>query len=208
MRSAQTSVRPGPLFRAAVFLFVPLSIALAGVPSASSPEDQRGEPAPAPRTDRGAPAEIALLRVPPPSRQTMDPGRGPGREAEGTASSWWLAPAAVVALLAACGVICVGARKRLPGGATSALEIVGRVSLSPRHSIVLVRAGHRTLMIGLGAQSAPSLLGELPGDGPTGAAAGSASHRGAPGLPPGDDWRGRIAAIDRPTVDIRLGDEE
>src|SRR5271157_267599 len=41
------------------------------------------------------------------------------------------------------------------------LRVVGRVSLSSRHSIFLVRAGERVLLIGTGSQGAPSLLGEL-----------------------------------------------
>jgi flagellar biogenesis protein FliO len=83
-------------------------------------------------------------------------------------SGWWLSSAVVAALLAVCGAICVGARKHWPQSSTVALRIVGRTSLSPRHSIVLVQAGPRTLMIGLGPQAAPTLLGELPACDPQG----------------------------------------
>jgi hypothetical protein len=65
------------------------------------------------------------------------------------------------------------------------VHVVGRVSLSPKHSIFLVRAGRRTLLIGAGAQGAPTLLGELGEDEP------------AEGEGPGGDARAR-----------RLGDEE
>jgi flagellar biogenesis protein FliO len=65
--------------------------------------------------------------------------------------------------------LCLAARKPWPRDNAGLLRVVGRVPLSPRHSIYLVRAGERTLLIGTGAQGAPTLLGELgvdirPGD--------------------------------------------
>jgi flagellar biogenesis protein FliO len=41
------------------------------------------------------------------------------------------------------------------------VRVIGRVSLSSRQSIFLVRAGQRVLLIGAGNQGAPSLLGEV-----------------------------------------------
>jgi len=78
----------------------------------------------------------------------------------------------------------VAARKHWPRESAGLLQVIGRVSLSPRQSIVLVRAGDRVLLIGAGAQGAPSLLGELPADeddGPHGAErAGSSSDARLP----------------------------
>ncbi len=39
--------------------------------------------------------------------------------------------------------------------------MVGRTSLSPKHTVYLLKAGERVLIVGTGAQGPPSLLGEL-----------------------------------------------
>ncbi len=105
------------------------------------------------------------LRVPRPSGHLSQPGsvagspesapRGPG------SSGWWLGSAGITLVMAVCGAICVAARKYRPRESAGSLRVVGRVSLSSRHSIFLVRAGERVLLIGTGSQGAPSLLGEL-----------------------------------------------
>jgi hypothetical protein len=41
------------------------------------------------------------------------------------------------------------------------LRVVGRTSLSPRHTVHLLSVGARVLIVGTGPQGAPSLLGEL-----------------------------------------------
>ena len=81
--------------------------------------------------------------------------RGPG------SSGWWLGSAGITLVMAVCGAICVAARKYWPQESAGSVRVVGRVSLSSRHSIFLVRAGERVLLIGTGSQGAPSLLGEL-----------------------------------------------
>jgi flagellar biogenesis protein FliO len=54
------------------------------------------------------------------------------------------------------------ASRRLPARAEAGpLRVVGRVGLSARHSAVLLRAGDRVLIIGVGTQGPPALLGEL-----------------------------------------------
>jgi hypothetical protein len=84
--------------------------------------------------------------------------------------------------------------------------VVGRVSLSPRHSIFLVRAGERVLLIGTGNQGAPSLLGELT----------EAEHvldpadpAGRPSSPEALTARpfGVTTARALPSLDIHLGDD-
>ena len=61
----------------------------------------------------------------------------------------------ITLVLAVCGAICVAARKYWPRESVGSLRVVGRVSLSSRHSIYLVRAGERVLLIGTGSQGAP-----------------------------------------------------
>jgi len=39
--------------------------------------------------------------------------------------------------------------------------VIGRTSLSPRHTVHLLSIGQRVLIVGTGPQGAPSLLGEL-----------------------------------------------
>jgi len=100
-----------------------------------------------------------VARPLPPSRREA----GPRGAATGTTGRGWSATVAVAVVLAGLGAAAVVAR-RLParvevGGGP--LRVVGRVGLGPRQSIVLVRAGDRTLIVGLGPQGAPSLLGEL-----------------------------------------------
>ena len=76
------------------------------------------------------------------------------------------------------------------------MQVVGRVSLSPKHSIYMVRAGQRTLLIGTGSQGAPALLGVLDEDG-----AVEEPAEGTPGLQ-------ASSRRSTPRVDLRLGEEE
>jgi len=105
------------------------------------------------------------LRVPRPSGHLWQPGsitRTAESAPRGSGSSgWWLGSAGITLVLAICGAICVAARRYLPRDSAGSVRVVGRVSLSSRHSIFLVRAGERVLLIGTGSQGAPSLLGEL-----------------------------------------------
>jgi flagellar protein FliO/FliZ len=87
-------------------------------------------------------------------------GRG-GEDAPGGSGGWWLGTAGMALALALVGGISLAAR-RLPARADAGpLQVVGRVSLSPRHSVVLLRAGDRVLIVGAGTQGPPALLGEL-----------------------------------------------
>ena len=90
-------------------------------------------------------------------------GAGPVPTTPG-ASGWWLGSAGIALALAICGAVCIAARKHWSSESAGLLQVIGRVSLSPRQSIVLVRVGKRVLLIGTGAQGSPSLLGELPAD--------------------------------------------
>lgn len=109
-------------------------------------------------------SEPSTIRVPPPSSQNGRVGAGASSQI-GTSSvhssGWWLGTSGIALVLAICGGICVAARKYRPQNSTALVQVVGRVSLSPRHSIFMVRAGRRLLLVGTGSQGAPTLLGEL-----------------------------------------------
>ncbi|MEW4571129.1 flagellar biosynthetic protein FliO [Tautonia sp. JC769] len=68
---------------------------------------------------------------------------------------------ALTALLAVVGVGIVLGNRLKPAGASGVLRVVGRAHLTGRHVVYLLRAGDRTLILGVGPQGAPSLLGEL-----------------------------------------------
>jgi flagellar biogenesis protein FliO len=64
--------------------------------------------------------------------------------------------------LAAVGGLSVASKRFLsPRNSANALRVLGRTSLSPKHSVYLLEVGQRILIIGTGAQGAPSLLGVL-----------------------------------------------
>jgi len=75
--------------------------------------------------------------------------------------SWWLGMGGMALALAICGAIIIAARRFSPRVANGAIQVVGRVSLSPKHTVYLLRVGQRVLLVGAGPQGAPALLGEL-----------------------------------------------
>jgi flagellar protein FliO/FliZ len=77
-------------------------------------------------------------------------------------TSWW-GMAGITLALAVCGGIYAGCRRFLPQNAVAAMQVqvVGRVSLSPKHTVYLLRVGRRALLVGAGPQGAPSLITEL-----------------------------------------------
>jgi flagellar protein FliO/FliZ len=127
------------------------------------------EPTSSPNLEKSEAPELAnepgSIRVPRASNErslfshgvrTSDvPARSPA------SAGWWLGSTGIALALAICGAACVAARKYWPQNSTGLLRVVGRVSLSPRQSIYLVRAGRRVILIGAGGQGAPTLLGEL-----------------------------------------------
>ena len=153
----------------------------------------------------------APIRVPPPSGHVARSGPAALRRTWGPSplhsSGWWLGSTGIALVLAVCGAICVAARKYRPQDSPALVRVVGRVSLSPRHSIFMVRAGQRVLLVGTGTQGAPTLLGELFEDDQTEGATGPSSGRSALEIREG---RPVAASGLRTThgVDVRLGDEE
>ena len=123
---------------------------------------------------------VVPVPVPPPSQLAGRTGSAATSFNLGSSpshsSGWWLGSTGVALILAVCGAICVAARKFRPQDPTAPLRVIGRVSLSPRHSIFMVRAGQRVLLVGTGSQGPPSLLGELFDDDQNEEATGMAGH--------------------------------
>ncbi len=74
---------------------------------------------------------------------------------------WPLGMIGVTLSLAVLGGIVAASRRFLPQSAGVGMQVVGRVSLSPRHTVYMLRVGHRVLLIGAGPQGSPSLISEL-----------------------------------------------
>jgi hypothetical protein len=90
--------------------------------------------------------------------------REEGRHHPGTpgASSggWWIGTVGIALALAAFGGISLASRRWVPQAPAGALQVVGRASLSAKHTVYLLRANNRILIIGAGSQGPPTLLGE------------------------------------------------
>jgi hypothetical protein len=69
--------------------------------------------------------------------------------------------AGLAVLLAIGGGIAAAARRFAPANGAGALQVISRVGLSPKHTVYLLRAGGRVLLVGTGPQGAPSLISEL-----------------------------------------------
>jgi flagellar biogenesis protein FliO len=88
--------------------------------------------------------------------------RSPERP-EGT-GGWWMGTAGIALALAVCGGISLATRggwRWAQVNTVGTVRVVGRTSLSPRHTVHLLSVGHRVLIVGTGPQGPPSLLGEL-----------------------------------------------
>ena len=130
-------------------------------------------------------------RRPFPTRDASGLRRGPARPEGQGGGSWWIGSAGVALALAVGGWASLASRRYSPktGAGATGLRVVGRTSLSPRHTVYLLQAGDRVLIVGTGPQGAPSLLGEMTGG-------GAASDDRCPS----PDGRGQ-------RLDIRLGNE-
>jgi flagellar biogenesis protein FliO len=63
--------------------------------------------------------------------------------------------------LAAFGGVSLASKRFLPVSQSGPIQVVGRSSLSTKHSACLLRVGDRVLIIGIGPQGPPSTLGEI-----------------------------------------------
>jgi flagellar biogenesis protein FliO len=98
-------------------------------------------------------------------RRSVTATHGSGSDA------WYLGMGGLALVLAICGGLVAAARRFLPQGEAGSLQIISRVSLSPKHSVYMLRAGRRVLLVGAGPQGAPALISELedlPEDEPAG----------------------------------------
>jgi len=191
MPNRRTSRRPA---RTALALFTALAAwSCSGFLAAREVQADQAESTPATGSEPLAPTG----RRPFPTRGASAPGPGarrvPGRPEATGSGGWWLGTAGIALALAVCGWASAAAKRGLPRGGVSAaglgLRVVGRTSLSPRHTVYLLRAGDRVLIVGTGPQGSPSLLGELDAD-PAEAGAGP------------DPLEGRGPT--RPRLDLRL----
>jgi flagellar biogenesis protein FliO len=135
---------------------------------------------------------IACLLTPLGASWAATPGHHPISRQDAPASArpqgsasplgFWLSTAGVAVVLAAFGAVSLGAKKLRPGADSGPLKVVGRASLSSRHTVYLLRAGDRVLIVGAGNQGPPTLLGELSG-------ADVAATSARPHVVPGRDRR-------------------
>jgi hypothetical protein len=100
-------------------------------------------------------AGAARLSAPAWLPRDTNPARPPGFEAS------WPGLACAALILAACGGIAAWARRFAPRAGSGAVQLVGRLSLSPRHTVYLLRAGNRVLLVGAGPGGPPALISEL-----------------------------------------------
>jgi hypothetical protein len=77
----------------------------------------------------------------------------------GTWDQWWIVGLAVT--LGFSGIAYVVASRWLPQTASGTMKVIGRVSLSPKHAVFLLRVERRVLLVGTGPQGAPSFISEL-----------------------------------------------
>jgi flagellar biogenesis protein FliO len=69
--------------------------------------------------------------------------------------------AGIMLAVAACGGVVAAARRFSSQNAAGELRVISRVSLSPRHTVYLMRVGRRVFLVGAGPQGAPALISEL-----------------------------------------------
>jgi flagellar protein FliO/FliZ len=79
----------------------------------------------------------------------------------GGSDPWSLGMIGVTVGLAVLGGIVAVSRRFLPQTAGVGMHVVGRVSLSPKHTVYMLRVGRRVLLVGAGPQGSPSLITEL-----------------------------------------------
>lgn len=169
-------------------LALALSLLLGASPLALA-QDRAGTP---PRLS--VPAPDAGLRVHPLPRSDAA-----ARSGSSPSGSWWFGPTGVVLALAAFGGLSYALRRPAAGGSVDSLQVIGRVAVAPRQSVVLLRAGDRVLLLGVGGQGPPSLLGELEEE-------PLASVAPAPAPSPGSSDRLASRPAAMPTATVRLGE--
>jgi len=108
--------------------------------------------------DEPSSTPVTARRHPVTPHLKIDRPTGPASTSSG---GWWFGTAGIALALAAFGGISVASRRFLPKSEAGPLRVVGRTSLSPRHTVYLLKAGDRVLIVGTGPQGSPTLLGEM-----------------------------------------------
>jgi hypothetical protein len=139
------------------------STKLGDQPKHAGPNESK-EPAKSGDNPSAAPAELDGTGVPEGHSRTprsfLSRRFARGDRIDGS-DNWYLGMAVIAVLLALGGGIAALARRFAPGNGAGALQVISRVGLSPKHTIYLLRAGGRVLLVGTGPQGAPSLISEL-----------------------------------------------
>jgi hypothetical protein len=175
---SRASRKPRALLRAALGLAVLLALGFAvdGVILVRSGVRADGSPAIGgqARADRTTAAEPILT---PWRAQAQEESRTPEDELRGVrpppwrrlskaarpggSDTWSLTMIGITLALAVCGGIIAAGRRFMPQGAGGGVKVIGRVSLSPKHSVYLLEVGQRRLLVGAGPQGSPALISEL-----------------------------------------------
>jgi Flagellar biosynthesis protein, FliO len=79
----------------------------------------------------------------------------------GGSDPWSLSMLTVTLALAVLGGVVAVGRRYLPQAPGVGMQVVGRVSLSPKHTVYMLRVGRRVLLVGAGPQGSPALISEL-----------------------------------------------
>ena len=79
----------------------------------------------------------------------------------GGTDPWTMATIGITLVLAVCGGLIAASGKLRTQRAPAGMQVVGRVSLSPKHTVHMLRVGRRVLVVGVGPQGAPALISEL-----------------------------------------------
>ena len=124
----------------------------------------RATSAPEPTRTLAHTPPIAALQPPARRRFASRESVGVSRTVPEGTGGWWFGTAGVALALAVVGWGSVAARRFVvPRGGSGPvpMRVVGRTSLSPKHTVYLLDVGGRVLILGTGPQGAPTLLGEL-----------------------------------------------
>ncbi len=144
-----------PYFAGVVAFLIAGSWILASLPRLARADHQP------PAESKTATAESASSeRVIVPARGSTRKHSFGGGSAE-SSSGWWLGTVGIAVALAIFGGVSVASKRFLPQHGSGLLRVVGRTSLSPKHTVYLLKAGDRVLIVGTGPQGSPTLLGEL-----------------------------------------------
>ncbi len=126
-----------------------IALALAMLPIEETTTWAEETASPAPTVDTGRPLRGPRFRTPSANAANPRPDSG------------WSILALLALALAACGGIAIASRRAGQRRSVGAMQVVGRVGLSPKHSVYLLRVGPRVLVIGAGPQGPPALIAEL-----------------------------------------------